>query len=123
VLDPSANMADTKLYLAALKKYAPPTIALDSLAAIGFQSVIDVQAALGKFTVADLTKSKILAAFTTGSNHTNFMGHPYTCDGKQLVGATSICNAYQQIRVIKNGAPTVASPDFVTAGSDYTGKP
>ena len=123
VLDPSANTADTKLYLAALKKYAPPTIALDSLAAIGFQSVIDVQSALAKFTTADLTKSKILAAFTTGSNHTNFMGHPYTCDGKQLVGATSICNAFQQIRVIKNGVPTVASPDFVTAGSDYTGKP
>jgi branched-chain amino acid transport system substrate-binding protein len=123
VLDPSANTADTKLYLAALKKYAPPTIALDSLAAIGFQSVIDVQSALAKFTTADLTKSKILAAFTTGSNHTNFMGHPYTCDGKQLVGATSVCNAFQQIRVIKNGVPTVAQATFVDPSQYYTGKP
>jgi branched-chain amino acid transport system substrate-binding protein len=123
VLDPSANTADTKIYLAALKKYAPPTIALDSIAAIGFQSVIDVQTALAKFTTADLTESKILAAFTTGSDHLNFMGHPYTCDGKQLVGATSVCNAYQQIRVIKNGKPTVASPEFITAGQYYTGKP
>jgi branched-chain amino acid transport system substrate-binding protein len=123
VLDPSANTADTKLYLAVLKKYAPPTIALDSLAALGFQSVIDVQSALAKFATADLTKDKILAAFTTGSDHTNFMGHPYTCDGKQLVGATSVCNTYQQIRQIKGGQPTVASPDFVTAGSYYTGKP
>ena len=123
MLDPSANTADTKLYLAALKKYAPPTIALDSLAAIGFQSVIDIQAALGKFTTADLTKSKILAAFTSGSDHTNFMGHPYTCDGKQLVGATSVCNSFQQIRVVKNGAPTVAQQAFVDPSQYYTGKP
>jgi branched-chain amino acid transport system substrate-binding protein len=123
VLDPSANTADTKLYLAALKKFAPPSIALDSLAAMGFQTVMDVEAQLGKFTTADLTTTKILAAFTTGSNHTNFMGHPYTCDGKQLIGASAVCNAYEQIRVIKNGVPTVASAAFVTAGSYYTGKP
>jgi branched-chain amino acid transport system substrate-binding protein len=122
VLDPSANTADTKLYLAALKKYAPASIALDSLAAIGFQSVMDVQSALGKFTTADLTESKILAAFTSGSNHTNFMGHPYTCDGNQLPGATAVCNAYEQIRVVKNGAPTVAQKAFVTAGQYYAPK-
>jgi branched-chain amino acid transport system substrate-binding protein len=123
VLDPSANTAETKLYLAALKKYAPPTIALDSLAAMGFQTVINVQAGLAKFTTADLTASKILAVFRTGSNRTNFMGHPYTCDGKQLVGEAAVCNTYQQIRVIKGGLPTVASAEFVTAGSYYTGKP
>jgi branched-chain amino acid transport system substrate-binding protein len=123
VLDPSANTADTKLYLAALKKYAPPTIALDSLAAMGFQSVINVQSTLAKFTTKDLTASKILAAFRTGSNHTNFMGHPYTCDGKQLVGATAVCNSYEQIRVIKNGVPTVASAAFVDPSQYYTGKP
>jgi branched-chain amino acid transport system substrate-binding protein len=122
VLDPSANTADTKIYLAALKKYAPPTIALDSIAAIGFQSVIDVQAALAKFTTKDLTESKILAAFTTGSNHTNFMGHPYTCDGKQLAGATSVCNAYEQIRVVKNGVPTVAQSAFVNPSQYYSPK-
>jgi branched-chain amino acid transport system substrate-binding protein len=122
VIDPSANTADTKIYLAALKKYAPASIALDSIAAIGFQSVIDVQAALGKFSTADLTESKILAAFTTGSNHTNFMGHPYTCDGKQLAGATSVCNAYEQIRVIKNGQPTVAQADFIDPSQYYTPK-
>jgi branched-chain amino acid transport system substrate-binding protein len=123
VLDPSANTADTKLYLAALKKYAPPTIALDSLSAMGFQSVINVQSSLAKFTTKDLTASKILAAFRTGSNHTNFMGHPYTCDGKQLVGATAVCNSYEQIRVIKNGVPTVASSAFVDPSQYYTGKP
>jgi branched-chain amino acid transport system substrate-binding protein len=119
VLDPSANTADTKLYLAALKKYAPPTIALDSLAAMGFQTVMNVESTLGKFSTADLTESKIIAAFKAGSNHPNFMGHPYTCDGNQLAGATSICNAYEQIRQIKNGHPVAVTTGFVTAGSYY----
>jgi branched-chain amino acid transport system substrate-binding protein len=122
VLNPTAGTADTKLYLAALQKYAPADIALDSLAALGFQTVINVQAALAKFTTADLTKDKILAAFTTGSDHANFMGHPYTCDGNQLAGATAVCNAYQQIRQIKGGVQVVASADFVTPGKYYTPK-
>ncbi|MHC5794783.1 ABC transporter substrate-binding protein [Lacisediminihabitans sp. FW035] len=122
VLDPGAGTAETKLYLAALKKYAPADIALDSLAALGFQTVINVQAALAKFSTADLTKDKILAAFTTGSDHANFMGHPYTCDGKQLAGATAVCNAFQQIRQIKGGVPTVASKEFVDPGTYYTPK-
>ncbi len=116
VLDPSAGTAETKLYLAAMQKYAPANTALDSLAAIGFQTVMNVQSALAKFTTADLTKDKILAAFTTGSDHPNFMGHPYTCDGTALPSGTSVCNSYQQIRQIKNGKPVaVGNGDFITA--------
>jgi branched-chain amino acid transport system substrate-binding protein len=115
VLDPGAGTPETKLYVAAMTKYAP-TAALDSIAAIGFQTVIDVQVALAKFTTADLTKDKILAAFTTGSDHPNFMGHPYTCDGKALPSGTAVCNSYQQIRQIKDGkAVPVGNGDFITA--------
>ena len=119
VEDPGAGTADTKIYLAALQKYAPPTIALDSLAAIGFQTVIDVQVKLAKFTSADLTKDKILAAFRSGTDNANFMGHPYTCDGKQLAGATAVCNSYQQIRQIKGGKATVVQAAFVQPGKYY----
>lgn len=119
-LDPGAGTDETKLYLAVLKKYAPADIALDSLAAIGFQTVINVQAALGSAKSADLTTDKILAAFRTGKAEHNFMGHDYTCDGKQLAGASAICNAFEQIRQVKGSSVTVASQDFVTAGSFYT---
>lgn len=118
-LDPFANTAETQLYLAALKQYAPADIVLDSLAAIGFQTVINVQAALSTFTTADLTTAKILAAFKTGKATHNFMGHDYTCDGKQLAGAISICNAYEQIRQVKGSKIVVAQAEFVTAGSYY----
>lgn len=116
VLDPGAGTPETKLYVAAIQKYAPANTALDSIAALGFQTVINVQSALAKFTTADLTKDKILAAFTTGSDHPNFLGHPYTCDGKALPGATAVCNSYQQIRQIKDGkAVPVGNGDFITA--------
>ena len=81
--------------------------------------MINVQAALGAFTPAQLTTAKILAAFKTGKATHNFMGHDYTCDGKQLAGAIAICNAYEQIRQVKGTKVTVAQADFVTAGSYY----
>ena len=118
VLDPFSPDKDAQLYQAALKKYAPADIALDSLATIGFQSVMNVQSALASFSTADLTKDKILAAFRSGSDHANFMGHPYTCDGKAIAGATAVCNAYQQIRQLKDGKPVVVA-QWETAGEYY----
>ena len=119
-LDAFSGTAETKLYLAALKKYAPADIALDSLAAIGFQTVINVQAALASFTTADLTTAKILAAFKTGKPMHNFMGHDYTCDGKQLAGAIG---DLQRLRADPPGQGHQGRrrlrPHFVTAGSYY----
>jgi branched-chain amino acid transport system substrate-binding protein len=120
VLDPSAGTDETKLYVAAMQKWAPADVHLDSLAAIGFQTIINVQAALKDFTSDDLTTEKILAAFTDGADHHNFMSHDYTCDGKALAGAPAVCNAFQQIRQIKDGAPVAVNDDWVEAGEYYT---
>jgi branched-chain amino acid transport system substrate-binding protein len=49
------------------------------------------------------------------------MAHPYTCDGKQLAGATAVCNAYQQIRQVQGTKIVVADPSWITAGSYYKG--
>lgn len=118
VLDPNSTDKDAQLYRAALQKYAPADIALDSLATIGFQTVMNVAAKLGKDDPSKLTKDSILAAFRDGSDNANFMGHPYTCDGKQLAGASAVCNAYEQIRQYKGGKIGVAA-QWTTAGSDY----
>jgi branched-chain amino acid transport system substrate-binding protein len=107
-LNPFAGTPQTTLFLAALKKYAPA-------------SVINVQAALAKFTKADLTTAKILAAFRTGKSEPNFMGHPYLCNGKALPGATAVCNSYEQIRQVKGTQIVVAQQKFITAGSYYKG--
>ncbi len=121
VLAPDAGTTQSDLYLSVLKKYAPKTIALDSLTAMGFATVMNVQAALAHFTTAQLKTATILAAFRSGSDHANFMAHPYTCDGKQLAGATAVCNAYQQIRQVQGTKIVVADPTWVTAGSYYKG--
>jgi branched-chain amino acid transport system substrate-binding protein len=121
VLAPDAGTTQSNLYMAVLKKYAPKTIPVDSLTAMGFATVMNVQAALAHFTSAQLTTAKILAAFRGGSGHPNFMAHPYTCDGKQLAGAIAVCNAYQQIRQVQGTKIVVADPNWITAGSDYQG--
>ncbi|WP_375387062.1 ABC transporter substrate-binding protein [uncultured Amnibacterium sp.] len=118
VLDPGDSGDEAALYRAALKKYAPADIALDSLATIGFQSMMNISNVLGKEDPAKLTTASILAAFRDGSDKPNFMGHPYTCDGKQILGASAVCNANEQIRQLKGGKIVVAK-EWTTAGSYY----
>jgi branched-chain amino acid transport system substrate-binding protein len=121
VVAPDAGTTQSNLYMAVLKKYAPKSIPVDSLTAMGFATVMNAQAALAHFTSAQLKTAKILAAFHSGSGHANFMAHPYTCDGKQLPGATAVCNAYQQIRQVQGTKIVVADPNWVTAGPYYKG--
>ena len=62
-----AGTDQTNLFLAALEKYGAGEHRARLAGRMGFQTVMNVQAALGKFTTADLTTDKILAAFRTGS--------------------------------------------------------
>ena len=61
--------------LAAMQKYGEKNVALDSIAQAGFNSVMNMQAALNG--VKDLNTDAILAAFKDGKEHPNFMAHPY----------------------------------------------
>ena len=112
-----ANTADTKLFLAAMGKYADKGVALDSIAQAGFSTAMNVQERLND--VKDLTTDNILAAFKDGAAHPNFMAHEYTCDGKQLAANTAICNAYQRIKTVKSGQVVPASSDWVSGASNY----
>ena len=71
---------------------------------------MNVQEALSTISGTPTTKS-ILAAFKTGSNHPNFLSHPYTCNGKQMTGAPAICNDYYLMNQIKNGQLDPAEHD------------
>jgi branched-chain amino acid transport system substrate-binding protein len=109
---------DAKLMLAALQKYGPRDLALDSIAQAGFSTVMNVQAALDG--VKTLDEQSILAAFKDGRSHPNFLAHDYTCDGKQLAGNTAICNAYQKIKQVKGGKVTTVTSDWVTGADLFT---
>jgi branched-chain amino acid transport system substrate-binding protein len=112
-----SGSADAKLMLAALQKYGPKDLALDSIAQAGFASVMDIQAALDG--VKTLDEKSILAAFKDGHSHPNFLAHDYTCDGKQLAGNTAICNTYQKIKQVKGGKVTTVTSDWVTGADLY----
>ena len=70
-----------QLFQAAMKKWAAPGTLIDSISTAGFATVMNVQAAMSTISGTPTTKT-ILAAFKTGSNHPNFLSHPYTCNGQ-----------------------------------------
>ena len=83
---------------------------------------MNVQAALSKVSGAPNTTS-IEAAFKTGSNHPNFLSHPYTCDGQQMTGAPAICNDYYLMNQVKSGQLTQPSTtDWTTSKGYYKGQ-
>ncbi len=111
-----------QLYQASLKKWAAPGTLIDSISAAGFATVMNAQAALSKISGTPTTSS-ILAAFKTGSNHPNFLSHPYTCDGKQMTGAPAICNDYYLMNQVKNGQVTQPnSTDWTTSKGYFKGQ-
>jgi branched-chain amino acid transport system substrate-binding protein len=111
-----------QLFQAALKKWAAPGTLIDSPSVAGFATVMNVQAALSKLSGTPDTKS-ILSAFKTGSNHPNFLSHPYTCDGQQMTGAPAICNDYYLMNQVKSGQLTQPSTtDWTTSKGYYMGQ-
>ena len=118
----TGSSQQAQLFQAALKKWAAPGTFIDSISTAGFATVMNVQAALNKVSGTPTTKS-ILAAFKTGSNHPNFLSHPYTCDGNQMSGAPSICNDYYLMNQIQNGQLTQPNPNnWVTSKGYYQGQ-
>ncbi len=113
-----SNQPDANLTLAILGKYAPKTIALDSPALSGLGAVINIQKSLSAVK-GKLDTKTIEAAFTTGSNHPNFLAHAYTCDRKQVPAQAASCNGYMLIKQVNDGKISTIS-GWVNAASLYT---
>lgn len=104
----SSGTKQAKLATAIFAKYAPKTMAVDTTSLAGLSSVINIHNALSKVK-GKLTTKKILAAFTTGANHPNFLGHGYTCNRTQVPGQAASCDAYQLIKEVKGGRVVTVS--------------
>jgi branched-chain amino acid transport system substrate-binding protein len=109
---------DANLMLAAVQKYGPQDLALDSIAQAGFASVMNIQAALNG--IKDRNTESILGAIKDGKPHANFLAHEYQCDGKQLPGNTAVCNAYQKMKQVKGGKVITVDDQWVTGAEYYT---
>jgi branched-chain amino acid transport system substrate-binding protein len=106
------------LFRAALAKWAAKGTFIDSISSAGFATVINVRNALSTIS-GKLTTAKILAAFRTGSNHPNFMSHPYTCNGEQMDGAPAICNDYYLFDKVVNGVLSQPNTSSWTTSKGY----
>jgi branched-chain amino acid transport system substrate-binding protein len=115
---PTGTGSQAQLFQAAMKKWAAPGTLIDSPSVAGFATVMNTQAALSKISGTPDTKS-ILAAFKSGSNHPNFLSHPYTCDGQQMTGAPAICNDYYLMNQVKSGQLTQPSTTNWTTSKGY----
>ena len=76
-----------------MAKYAPKNIALDSPALSGLGSVINIQKTLSAVK-GKLTSNAVLSAFTSGSDHPNFLAHAYTCNRTQVPAQAASCNGW-----------------------------
>jgi branched-chain amino acid transport system substrate-binding protein len=93
--------AEIKLTEAIISKWAPKSIALDSNALAPFGAIMNLEAILPTIK-GKVTGASILKAFETGSNHSNWLGYPYTCNRKNAAGK-SICEAYNVMEKVENG--------------------
>jgi branched-chain amino acid transport system substrate-binding protein len=108
-------------FLAAMNKWAAPNTAVDGISEAGFATVINVRNMLATIKGTPTTKT-ILAAFKAGSDHPNFMSHPYTCNGEAVAKAVSICNDYYLMEQIKGSKPVIANPtDWITSKGYFKG--
>lgn len=109
------------LFLAAMKKWAAANTAIDGIAEGGFATIMDVRAGLDTVK-GKLTEKSILAAFKTGSNHANFMSHPYTCNGQNVAKAVSICNDYYLMEKISGDSTVIPNTsDWITSKGYFKG--
>ncbi len=104
---------EIKLTEAILAKYAPSSINLDGNAFAAFGEVMNIRATLPTIK-GKLDEQSILKAFETGSNHPNWLAHPYTCNRKQDPIQLSVCDAWQQIQVVKNGKVVTLDSNWVS---------
>jgi branched-chain amino acid transport system substrate-binding protein len=103
---------------AALAKYAPKNIALDAPALDDFGAVMNLRTTLDAIK-GKLTEKSIIGAFEKGSNHPNWLAHPYTCNRKQVPTQASVCNPYEQLFQVNNGAVATLTTKWVNGAQYY----
>ena len=109
---------DANLMLAAMQKYGSKDVALDSIAQAGFGSVINAQRELDGLKTLDTPS--ILAQLKDGKAHPNFLAHDFTCDGKQVPGAASVCNPFQKMKQVKGGKVVTVDDQWISGTEHYT---
>ncbi len=98
----TAAEPDTALYSAVAAKYGK---GYDPIGAgtVTFRSFMNLYAVMRQLGADGSTPKAIMTAFRSKVDAPSFMGHPYTCNGKQLADLTAMCSPQQILAEQKNG--------------------
>lgn len=114
---------DVRLYSSKIKQFGARDIDAGSYdVARGFATTMSFYTRLATLEPGDITPSSISTAFKTAVGAPAFMGHPYTCDGRQAIPSfVSVCNTHVRIYQSTGGRLRDVSGDWISAGAALTG--
>ena len=92
---------DTVLYAEVIEKYGKGVEAA-SAGTVSFRSFMNLYTVLRDLGADHITSTSIMDAFRHKVDAPSFMGHAYTCDGKQLKGLPAMCSPQQILAKIQN---------------------
>jgi len=124
VLNPQANAADpdVRAYVKAVSKFGSKELEPGSIdSSRGFATTMTVYQRLLTLTAKRISPAAVIAAFRSATGEHAFMGHPYTCDGKQAIPAyVSVCNVWVRLYQFTGGQYHDVSGTWTSAAAALT---
>jgi branched-chain amino acid transport system substrate-binding protein len=101
-VDPDHPDVDAALYMKVVDEYGG---GLDPIGAgtVSFRSFMNLYSLLRGLGKDDISPSSVTRGLSSQVNTPSFMGHPYTCDGKQFPGLPALCSPQQILVEMRNG--------------------
>ena len=105
-IDRTNGTPDTALYDAVIEAYGD---GLDPIGAatVSFRSFMNLYVVLAAIVdeagVEGIDPGSVTTALRSQVDATSFMGHPYTCDGRQLEGLPAMCSPQQILAELRDG--------------------
>jgi branched-chain amino acid transport system substrate-binding protein len=105
----STSSADFELYLRVLDAYSDDLnpIGASTVAFRSFMNLYVVLAGLaanpGDGNGTPISAASVTASLRAQRETPSFMGHPYTCDGAQLIGLPALCSPQQILAQLVDG--------------------
>jgi branched-chain amino acid transport system substrate-binding protein len=105
-IDRTDGTPDTALYDAVIEAYGD---GLDPIGAatVSFRSFMNLYVVLAAIVdeagVEGIDPESVTTALRSQVDATSFMGHPYTCDGRQLEGLPAMCSPQQILAELRDG--------------------
>ncbi|MBX3284400.1 MAG: ABC transporter substrate-binding protein [Actinobacteria bacterium] len=118
-IDRADPAPDFTLYSAIIERYGD---GLDPVGAgtVSFRSFMNLYAVLRELGADGIGPKAIIDSLSSKVDEPSFMGHPYTCDGKQFDGLPAMCSPQQILAVMKDRNLTQVG-DWVDVGAIYAG--